>query len=95
MAELPLQQLTVEQETISNILEHLYSWIAHPRSYMHDPALLKKVNAYAQKAFELLLRELRRNKCEIIYANATEVTSTASRSGPPHVFPRLGYCCAR
>ncbi|CAD7929800.1 unnamed protein product [Amoebophrya sp. A25] len=76
---LRLANLERDGESVSSLMEYLYSWLCSPRSYLYDPALLKRVNAYAQKGFELFLRELRLNKCEVVYANGTKIVIATGR----------------
>lgn len=42
-------------------MENLYLWLSNPRSFLHDPALLKKVRAYTKKAFEHTMSVLKRH----------------------------------
>merc|ERR1719171_3284486 len=55
------------------LLDGLHGWLASPCSFLHDPALLRKVHTYMAKALKLLVTVLRKNGCTPIHANFNRV----------------------
>jgi hypothetical protein len=68
-----LQELRVEHEAQTRLLDGLYGWLASPTSLLYDAALLRKVHQYMDKVLQLLVGVLKRNGCSVIHASYTKV----------------------
>merc|ERR1712178_74422 len=52
-----LEELRVEQDAQTKLLDGLYSWLASPTSLMYDAAVLRKVHQYMDKVLQLFIME--------------------------------------
>eukprot|EP00400_MALV-I_sp_L67-5_P001310 gene1310-583_t len=61
------------RESMQKLMDGLHSWLTSPSSLLYDSALLQKALVYMKRVFRLLLGEMRKHGCQIIYANPTRI----------------------
>ncbi|KAJ7294671.1 hypothetical protein O6H91_Y241800 [Diphasiastrum complanatum] len=71
------------------LLQHLYRWLCSPQSKLHDPALHRILHKVMQKAFALLLAELRKLGATIVFANFSRIIIA---TGKHNKIAAQGYC---
>jgi len=65
--------LAREQRALGHLVNNFYGWVASPGSLLQDPALLHAVESEMRDMQRELLQDLKRNGCEVIFADLTRV----------------------
>nr|USW07830.1 DNA polymerase epsilon catalytic subunit A [Crypthecodinium cohnii] len=68
-----LDELRAEHEARMGLLDGIYGWLASESSLMCDPALLRKVQQYMDRALQLLLKVMKKSGCTIVHASYTKI----------------------
>ncbi len=61
------------RDAMQLLMSGLHGWMTSPSSLLYDSALLQKATTYMKRVFRLLLGEMRKHGCQIIYANPTRI----------------------
>lgn len=80
-----IQDLRDEWQTIENLLDGLYGWLASPSSLLYDAALLRRVQQYMDRVLKLLIDVIKRNGCGIIHASYSKVLIETKKLQIPEV----------
>jgi DNA polymerase epsilon subunit 1 len=69
-----------EVRICASLLGGLYSWLSNPGSQLFSPELLSKTTQAMNQTLELLIDQLTKSGCQIVYANFSKVVFATGKS---------------
>ena len=78
--ESKLAAAEAEMRTCAALLGGLYGWLSNPSSNLYSPELLSKATQAMNATLDILLDQLKKTGCQIVFANFTKVVFATGKS---------------